>query len=195
MPVRRLDASPDDLQAALDESACLGAWTYDVAADRFRLLPPLANLLGIDPGEAAEGVGLEQALSGLRAEDRLRFENVLYEAGTTGGSFEVELRTRAEPAASRWLRLMGRCGPDPTGGRLLARGLAFDLTERRLERGTPTERAHRQANRLTEHVIAMQGLVADLRNPPLAQLVNRVAVEIGFELARRLQAASSGPRH
>lgn len=33
----------------------------------------------------------------------------------------------------------------------------------------------------------MKGLVAGLRNPPLARLVDEVAVEVGHELARHLR--------
>ena len=191
--VARSGPVPGDLQDALDGSACLGAWSYDLREDRLVLSVPLAGLLGLAT-EAAE-FGLAQVLTGIHAEDRLRIESTLFAATEAGGPFEAEFRTRPGAGGVRWLRLMGRCEHDPAGGKARTRGLAFDLTEGRRPAGTPAQRAQRQVNQLADHVIAMQGLAASLSNPPLAKAVHDVAVEVGHEIARRLRAEELGPQH
>ncbi|GJE70028.1 hypothetical protein [Methylorubrum podarium] len=183
-----MTAFEPDLPSAFAGSACLGAWAHDPATNRLALSPILARLLGV-PGEAAGGAPLTLALAAVEAEDALRLESVLRAAVEDGRPFEAEFRTRPGPEGVRWLRLMGRCRRDPGTGARTTQGLAFDLTEERRPVGSETDQAQRQANRLADHAAAMKGLVAGLRNPPLARLVDEVAVEIGHELARRLRGS------
>ena len=178
------------LQDALAGSAYLGTWAYDAANDRFVPPPPLAALLGIAPGTARRGAALARAVAAMHGEDRERAEVLLRAASEETGPFEAEFRVTGGGKALRWLRLMGRS--DRRSGSV--RGLAFDLTEGRTGRGDPARQAQDRANRLADHAIAMKRLVADLSNRPLALAVDRVAVEIGFELARHLRAADE-PRH
>ncbi|GEP09483.1 PAS domain-containing protein [Methylobacterium gnaphalii] len=180
-----------DFEDALDGSACLGAWTHDVAADRFGLARPLGDALGLTARESA-GVPLARLIAAIHPEHSLRIESLFLAARDTGGPFEAEFRTRG---GARWLRLMGRTDLGGSDGAVRTCGLAFDLTEGRLGRGGPGRGAQWQANQLAEHVIAMKGLVPPLDNPSLAHLVDRLAVEIGFELARRFGEAAGDVRH
>lgn len=175
-----------DLPSAFAGSACLGAWAHDPYSDQLALSPILAQILAV-PAEAAGGAPLSQALAAIDAEDAARLESVLRAAGEDGCPFEAEFRTRPGPDGPRWLRLMGRCGRDPATGALATQGLAFDLTESRRPAPAEARQAQRQVNRLADHAAAMKGLVASLRNPPLARLVDEVAVEVGHELARHLR--------
>ncbi|MEH3119807.1 MAG: hypothetical protein PGN25_20050 [Methylorubrum populi] len=177
-----------DLPTAFAGAACLGAWAHDPRSDRLALSPVLARLLAV-PDEAATGAPLAVALAAVEIEDAARLEGVLRAAGEDGRPFEAEFRTRPGPDGPRWLRLMGRCGCDPGTGALTTQGLAFDLTEGRRPGGPEADQAQRQANRLADHAAAMKGLVAGLRNPPLARLVDEVAVEVGHELARHLRGS------
>ena len=174
-----------DLATAFAGSACIGAWAHDPQTDRLALSPALARLLALSDA-AASGAPLPVALAQVEPEDAMRLESVLRAAGRDGCPFEAEFRTRAGLAGPRWLRLMGRCARDPASGALATQGLAFDLTEGRAE-GPGDGRDQRRANRLSDHAAAMKGLVAGLRNPPLARLVDEVAVEVGHEVARRLR--------
>ncbi|TXN19266.1 PAS domain-containing protein [Methylobacterium sp. WL9] len=186
---------PDtELAAALDKSACLGAWTHDVSADRFSVAASLAHALDLAPEERT-GVPLARVLSLIHAEDRPRIAGLLSASQEAGGPFEAEFRTWEGRRGARWLRLMGRTDIEGGHRAVRARGLAFDLTEGRLGRGSPARQAQWQANQLADHVIAMKGLVPPLGNPSLARLVDRLAVEIGFELARRLTQAAGDVRH
>lgn len=188
-PPRR---SPEDLQAALEGSACLGCWTHDVHRGTITMSPAFAALLGF--ADAETGIALDDLLGGIHAEDRLRIESVLHAACEAGGPFEAEFRLLPSGGV-RWIRLMGRAIIEHPSGVIRTRGLAFDLTEGRSLRGTPAQQAQRQVNRLADHAVAMKGLVATLSNADLTHLVDRVAVEIGFELARRLHGDDHGRRH
>ena len=194
MPSSEMTAFEPDLPSAFASSACLGAWAHDPGSDRFALSPILARLLAV-PENAAAGAPLTLALAAVEAEDAVRLESVLRAAGEDGRPFEAEFRTRPGPGGVRWLRLMGRCRRDPGTGARTTQGLAFDLTEERRPVGSETDQAQRQANRLADHAAAMKGLVAGLRNPPLARLVDEVAVEIGHELARRLRGSGERQMH
>lgn len=184
-----MTAFQPDLTIAFAGTACLGAWAYDPHSDRIALSPVLARLLAV-PIEDAPSLPLARALAAVEAEDAARFESMLRAAGEDGCLFEVEIRTRPRLDGARWLRLMGRGGHDPGAGPRATQGLAFDLTEARRSDGPEASRVQRQANRMADHAAAMKGLVAGLRNPPLARLVDEVAVEIGHELARCLRAGA-----
>ncbi len=181
-----------DLPTAFAGSACIGAWAHDPDSDRLALSPALARLMAL-PAEAASGAPLGVILARIEPEDALRLESLLRAAGQDGCPFEAEIRTRSGPAGSRWLRLMGRCARDPASRTRATQGLAFDLTEGRAD-GPADWLDQRRANRLADHAVAMKGLVAGLRNPPLARLVDEVAAEVGHEVARRLRG-TGGPVH
>lgn len=184
-----MTAFQPDLTIAFAGTACLGAWAHDPHADRIGLSPVLARLLAV-PVEDAAGVPLVRVLAAVEAQDAARLEGMLRAANEDGCPFEVEFRTHPVSEEPRWLRLMGRCAHDPATGARATQGLAFDLTEARRSGGPEASRAQRQANRLADHATAMKGLVAGLRNPPLARLVDEIAVEVGHELARRLRAGA-----
>lgn len=178
-----MTAFQSDLSAAFAGSSCIGAWAHDPQSDRLALSPALARLLRLSE-EATVDVPLAQALAWVDPEDALRLESMLRAAGADGCPFETEFRTRA--TVPRSIRLMGRCDRDPASGAMVTQGLAFDLTEG-LADGPADWLDQRRANRLADHVIAMKDLVAGLRNPPLARLIDDVAVEVGREVARHLR--------
>ncbi len=181
-----MSALHPDLEDALARSACLGPWSHQAACDRFAAAQALTRLLGLEE-DATAGVPLAAFLA--RIEEGTRVESVLLAARQGREPFEVEFRTRGGPEGRRWLRLMGRGEHDR------ATGLAFDLTEERMVRGSAAREAQRRVNRLADHVVAMKGLVEGLPNPPLARLVDAVALAIGFELARRLQPPEGSQSH
>ena len=182
----------DDLQAALERAGCLGTWMHDVGSDTLMLSSTFAAFLGVPHDAAGTRLDLSRWLSAVHVEDRLRIESVLFAASEAGGVFEAEFRL--EQGGTRRVRLMGRSAAEPDR-RIRSRGLAFDLTRTGLSEGTPAQQTQRRVNELADHVIALKGLVGPLRNTPLSQLVDRVAVEVGFEVARQLHGAESGPRH
>ena len=173
----RCEPSAHDLEGACADAGCLGPWRLGGRADRLLLPPPLAALLGID-----SDLPRANLLAAIHAEDSCRIDSVLHEALELGGPFETELRTRPGRHGIRLLRLMGRSDAEAQH----LRGLAFDLTDGRRAAGPPALRAQRQANRMAEHIIAMKGLVTDLDNAPIHRLLDELARETGYELARRL---------
>lgn len=192
--VRHIGASNPDLDAALDDAACLGAWSFDTDSRSFSCSQKLSRKLGF-AGKLQQVAPLACFLAAIHDEDRARVENQFHVASELGGSIEVEFRTSMEGRVPLWLRLMGRTGAHPTSSAARLRGLAFDLTEGRRSQGSPAQQAQDRINQLADHAIAMKSLVAGLENSPLSRLVDRVAIEIGFELARRLSQSDPVKRH
>lgn len=192
-PLSRCQAfEPDDLMAALEASGVIGSWRHDLWADRIVLSAPLASLLGIRPEDGAHGVPLTVFLTGIHGEDRGRIENALYAAGQRVGSFALEFRTGS---GQRWLGMRGRIARDASGQPAQGRGIAVDLTDERVCDGGAGAQAQCLVNRMAEHTIAMRSLVASLRRPVLAQLVDGLMLEVGRELARHLHDAENGRPH
>jgi hypothetical protein len=181
---------PDELAAALEASGVIGAWRHDLWTDRVRLDAPFAARLGIDPDEAARGVPLAAFLAASHAEDRVRVENALHEAGERGGPFAVEFRTRA---GAQRLGLRGRIAKDASGQPTRGRGIALDLSEE-IEAGA-SRRDQRLLNRAAEHAVALRGLAEGLERPGLRRLVDALMLEVGRELARHLHGAGEGRPH
>ena len=179
---------PGGLCAALAASGVVGVWCHDIWADRLALSEPLARLLGLVPEAGRRGRPLADLIAATHGDDRVRLESALHAAITRGGTFAVAFRTA--PAA-RWLDLRGRIERDPAGRPTWARGIVLDLTEDRAENA----RDQHRVNRMAEHAIALRGLAATLERPGLIRLLDRVMVEIGFELAHHLREAPDGQRH
>ncbi|NEU11341.1 PAS domain-containing protein [Methylobacterium sp. BTF04] len=181
----------NEMQAALAASGVVGVWTHDVWTDRLALSPPLARLLGLDPGEAGGGVPLAAVLAGTHDTDRNRVENVFHAALARGGAFEVAFRTAG---GTCWLALRGRIERDAAGRPARGCGIALDRTEDCAGRD-----GQHTVNLMAEHAIALRALVGDLRMPALTKLLDSLMIEIGFELARHLQEAHpethDGRRH
>lgn len=180
-------AGPGGLRAALTASGIVGIWRHDIWADRLTLSTPLARRLGLGPEEGG-GRPLAAFLDAAHADDRARVENALHAAIARGGRFAVAFR--AAPDA-RWLDLRGRIEADAAGRPAWARGIVLDLTE---EHAVP-RRDQDRVNRMAEHVIALRGLAEGLERPGMTRLLDRLMMEIGFELARHLRDAPDGQRH
>lgn len=153
----------------------------------------MARILGIAPEQTL--TSLPRLLSGIDFEDRARVESHFHAADGSTGLFEIEFRTSPDGQTPSWLRLMGSVGAHRGNTATHMRGLAFDLTERRLTRGSPAQQAQHRINQLADHAITMKCLLAEFDNPPLTKLFDKVAVEIGLELARRLSHSDPAKRH
>ena len=170
----------------------VGTWVHDHWAGRLALSGTFAGLLGLDPEAAASGVPLEAFLDRTHPDDRTRIESYLHAVAETGGPMEAEFRTRDSRAGVRTLMMRGRIGRDPAGRTIQGCGIAIDCTEERAVDLAQTERA---VNQMAQHVIALRGLANALRRPALVERIDRLMIEIGFELARFVIEPEDEPRH
>ncbi|MDP4023345.1 PAS domain-containing protein [Methylobacterium sp. NEAU 140] len=185
-------AEPPIPQSVLEASGVVGTWVHDHWAGRLALSGTLAGLLGLDPEAAATGVPLEAFLDRTHPEDRVRVESYLHAVSETSGPVEAEFRTRDSRAGVRTLLMRGRIERDPTGHTVQGRGIAIDRTE---ESNPGLAQSERLVNRMAEHVIALRGLAQTLHRPALTEGIDRLMIEIGFELARFLPEPEDEPRH
>ncbi len=179
-------------QSVLEASGVVGTWVHDHWAGRLALSGSLARLLGLDPEAAASGVSLEAFLDSTHPEDRTRIESYLHMVSETGGPMETEFRTRDSRAGVRTLLMRGRIARDPDGHAMQGCGIAIDRTE---EQAANLARTEQVVNRMAQHVIALRALACALRRPALIEHVDRLMIEIGFELARFLPEPEDEPRH
>ncbi|MDP4006289.1 PAS domain-containing protein [Methylobacterium sp. NEAU K] len=179
-------------QSVLEASGVVGTWVHDHWAGRLALSASLAGLLGLDPEAAATGVSLEAFLDRTHPEDRIRIESYLHAVAETGGPMEAEFRTRDTRSGIRTLLMRGRIERDPAGRTMQGCGIAIDRTE---EQAANLVQSERVVNRMAEHIIALRDLARALQRPALTQGIERLMIEIGFELARFLPEPEDEARH
>ena len=182
----------DELKAMLHASGVVGAWVHDHWAGRLTLSGEFASLLGLDPAAAAEGVPIDAFLDRTHPEDRTRIESYLHAVGESGGPMEAEFRTLESKIGVRRVLMRGRVERDAAGGTAQGRGIAIDLTENHAADLHQTERL---VHRMAEQAIALRTLADALQRPHLTKLIDRLMVEIGFELAAFLRDPKAGRRH
>jgi len=162
-------------------------WTVQGLARR-----PAIDCPGLDPVAAAQGVPLATFLDRTHPDDRVRIENYLYAVSAIGGPVEAEFRTCDAQAGIRTLVMRGRIERDATGSVAQGCGIAIDRTEEQSAGLLQTEQV---MNRMAEHVIALRGLAQTLQRPVLIERVERLMIEVGFELARFLPEPEDESRH
>lgn len=182
---RRPRRSHPDLQTALDAAGLVGTWLYDIPAGRIALSAPVARLIGFAPADAEHGLALPAFVAGLHGADQARTEGAVRAAGERGGPVDLGFRTR--DGASRIL-LHGRIDHDLAGRPDQGCGIALAVAEDGCG-------AQDLANRMAERAMDLRDLATRLGQPGLSALVERLMVEIGFELVRHLQAGETERRH
>jgi len=179
-------------QSVLKASGVVGTWVHDHWAGCLSLSGAFPGLLGLDPVAAAQGVPLATFLDRTHPDDRARIENYLYAVSAMGGPVEAEFRTCDARAGIRTLVMRGRIERDATGSVAQGCGIAIDRTEEQSAGLLQTEQV---MNRMAEHVIALRGLAQTLQRPVLIERVERLMIEVGFELARFLPEPEDESRH
>jgi PAS domain S-box-containing protein len=118
-----LQRAKDRLEIALDAGS-MGAWDWDVSADRFRATSRLEALMGVPAGTLVGG--LSALADRVHPEDRTRLVDVFRRAARDGSEIDFEHRVRRLDGAFRWLRLRGKT---LDGGKTIA-GVSGDITAR-----------------------------------------------------------------
>ncbi|KQT18843.1 hypothetical protein ASG40_16025 [Methylobacterium sp. Leaf399] len=184
--LRRPSRALPDLRSALKASGVVGTWRYDVPKALIAVSAPVARRLGLAPEAATRGLPLAAFVAALHRAGRARIQAAFEAAAERGGPFDLTLRAR--DGATR-VSLRGRVARDPLGQPRQGDGIALAFG--------PDEDPEPQAivNRMAEHAIALRILCADLRQPGLCAAVDDLMMEIGFELARQLEAGREGVPH
>ncbi len=144
-------------------AAEVGAWVWDVAADRVMGDPNLSRLYGFSDEEAQRGSPADH-FAHIHPDDRPVMQAAIATAFETGRLEIREYRVGATPQTMRWVMGRGTVTFDAMGKPELVSGLVIDIGERKA-----MEEALRTADRQKDEFLAM--LAHELRNP-LAPLRN-----------------------
>lgn len=126
---RSLLESEERLRMAM-RAASMGAWEWDAATNCTIWDDNFKNLLGVSSAESAGSP--EGVLRYIIPEDRARFLETVQRCSATGERYELEFRIRRPDGAIRWISDRGRPSLDDSGRVVRFRGVAQDVTERRL---------------------------------------------------------------
>lgn len=131
---RALEASQERLQFALDASALVGTWDWDIDGDAIHADARFAALFGVDADMAAAGVPFATYLRGIHPDDRDRIGASVAEAVELCGPFAEEFRTIDSTGAVHLVSARGRCLEASNGrGKRFPGALVDVTTERRRE--------------------------------------------------------------
>jgi len=114
----------EELQFIL-EAGSLGTWYLDMASYQLFYDAKTQALVGYPP---VGSISLDQALSYVYEPDKEKVSQAIrhaFDAGTSGGNFEVEQRTKSGAA---WLRIKGRVKFDPAGNPVQLAGIVMDIS-------------------------------------------------------------------
>ncbi|KQT45299.1 histidine kinase [Aureimonas sp. Leaf454] len=135
---REIETSRERLQFALDASALVGTWDWDVVGDLVYADQRFADLYGVDAERAAAGAPLGLYSAGIHPDDLARVQAEIEAALTTGEPYSSEYRTIDIKGDLHWVRARGRCFLGAEGKPERFPGAIVDITGER-------RRAARQA--------------------------------------------------
>ncbi|MEH3107203.1 MAG: ATP-binding protein [Sphingomonas fennica] len=175
---RERDSALQRMELALSAGNSIGAWDWDILADRVITDPRFALLYGVDPAVAAAGVPLVDFLRGIHAEDRPLVTDAIHRAVATGDDFTHEYRLVDGMGTVRWISAQARALRDTGGRSLRLPGISFDVTERRR-----IEEALRAAKDERDFIVALTARQRAVDSP---EAILRLSVEA---VGERLGAA------
>ncbi len=122
----------EQLELTFANADVIGAWDWDIAADRVVADARFAKVFGIDPDSARQGLPLADFAAGVHPDDRARVTAEIKDAIDAGSAFNSEYRIlRSDGSLSHVLargRLVQGKGHRPPR----FPGVLFDITARRL---------------------------------------------------------------
>lgn len=126
-----LRESQERLQQALSAGSGIGAWDWDVQADRVTADDRFARLYGVPHNLASKGAPIAEFFAGIHPEDASRVKAAVAASLRTGGMFSQEYRLLQADGNVRWVAAQGQCKLDDAGAPLRFPGVSFDITVRK----------------------------------------------------------------
>lgn len=116
---------------AIEAAGGIGAWDWDIQADKVYADAGYATLHSLSPDYAAAGLPVDSFTPAVHPEDRERVRQISLAAMKTGGDFEDEYRLVQSDGSIRWVYTRGSCYLDADGRPLRNTGVVVDITERK----------------------------------------------------------------
>lgn len=127
----KLREAMERLDLALDSGAVLGAFQWEVKADRFTADERFARTFALDPEKCRRGVSLEAACSAIHPEDWPRVDALIAQTAARGGPYRAEYRVRRPDGSWLWIEANGRCELDAEGHASRFPGILINIDARR----------------------------------------------------------------
>jgi len=137
------------------EAAHLGLWVWDIKSDEIWFTPQGRQLFGFT---ATEPMDLNRFLQALHPEDREVMQKAVAKSLLEDLDYEREYRVPLPEGGIRWVAVRGRVERDHDGQAVRIRGVAFDITVRKL-----TEESLKNSEEFNRTVLAsLQSQIAIL---------------------------------
>ncbi|SFK97806.1 PAS domain S-box-containing protein [Halogranum rubrum] len=164
-----LRETEERLEAAMTVGS-VGTWVWDVTENDVVGDAALADLFGIEPELAQEGISLETFLQSIHEDDRDRTATAIQRALDTGNEFETEYRVYNSEGAIRWVLARGEVEYDD-GEPVRFSGALTDITERKRTEGQLEETAARleRSNERLRTLNDLSTLVQDITQTLIAR--------------------------
>ncbi|WP_336001314.1 PAS domain-containing protein [Halorientalis halophila] len=140
---RYLADAKSQLEAAT-EAGAVGTFEWDVQDDEMVMGPSFAEMFGVDPDAARDGVSLDRFVDGIHEDDRDRVEAAVEAALESCGEYEEEYRLRNGDDEVRWVVVRGRVECED-GTPVSFPGALTDITERKEAEIESEQQRHRLA--------------------------------------------------
>jgi len=117
------------LETALSAGS-IATVTWDIAGDIMIADQRMAEIFGIDPGDAGR-LPIADFISAIYPEDRQRVEEQIARTLETDEPYEIEYRIKADGREIRWVYVRGKVERDAAGKPLRFPAVLVDITERK----------------------------------------------------------------
>ena len=128
---RALRVTEERYQMAREAAGVVGAWEWDIKANKVYADARYAELHNVDSAFAGAGLPVEKFIPALHPDDRARIQAVAMKSASTGEVFSEEYRLVQSDGSVRWIYTRGRAYLDETGQPSYNAGVIVDITDRK----------------------------------------------------------------
>ncbi len=129
--LREKEKSEERLRFALETSAIVGTWDWDMKANLVFADARFCRLYALDPEQGRDGVIIEEFKKAIHPEDRERIGENIRVAIENAAAFAEEYRVINSDGEVRWVFARGQAYLDEKGQPLRFPGAAVDITDRK----------------------------------------------------------------
>ena len=128
---RDLARNREKLELALQSSAMVGTWDWDLATDKITADERFARLFSVDPELASEGLPLSDYMRAMHPDDRARVQADIDEGLRHPGHLSFEYRLVQSDGSIRYVSASGEVITAADGRPIRFPGVVVDITEQR----------------------------------------------------------------
>lgn len=128
---RDLKAAEERYAMARDVAGVVGAWEWDIRANKVYADARYAELHNVAPEFGEAGLPAQTYTPAVHPDDRDRVRDTALKAALDGGQFSEEYRLVQADGSIRWVYTRGRAYLDDDGQPLRNTGVIVDITERK----------------------------------------------------------------